>query len=549
MSTAEEPGFDVAAVSLGSKVAHFVAAGSVLPGRRRYLLVFLHRHLNFRLPEVEGLAEVAHGAWPAWGCQPGAALLVPLAHRAAAPARVFCPLTAPPPRPPVARRPAGSPTGADGLPAVVWELPAGGNLVSPFWYAHLPSEAVALYVGRHAMLVKLVVELWGEAPTWEELFAQVAAHPSEDKARYAADDQSFRFVVDAWARKVAPAEQVAVIETFEDCTRFRGPIRMRDPQHTFWVFMTGESRTLSLPSLEPRFYFGRELARGGARGALARFDLRSRRYLGPTSMDAQLAFIMAALACVRPGGVAFDPFAGTGSVLVAAAARGALTLGADIDLRVLRVGKRDAKGRPVNVWTNFQDYALPPPLGLLRCDLHRLPLRPGLEGFLASVVADPPYGVRAGGRKSRSVPGAEVRDRATHVASTAPYPLAECLRDLVDAAARLLEVGGRLVFWVPAAPGYYVESELPTHPAMSAPLANCEQLLGGRYSRRLVAMRKERAYDAAAAEAHYAALGPPRMAQDSMHELVLPEAGSETASEGGGGGRRWRPPSFRSKLV
>lgn len=29
----------------------------------------------------------------------------------------------------------------------------------------------------------------------------------------------------------------------------------------------------------------------------------------------------------------------------------------------------------VNVWTNFQDYGLPPPLGLLRFDLHTHPFR------------------------------------------------------------------------------------------------------------------------------------------------------------------------------
>jgi hypothetical protein len=38
-------------------------------------------------------------------------------------------------------------------------------------------------------------------------------------------------------------------------------------------------------------------------------------------------------------------------------------------------GKKDKAGRPVNVWTNFADYSLPAPLGLLRCDLHTAPLR------------------------------------------------------------------------------------------------------------------------------------------------------------------------------
>ena len=84
-----------------------------------------------------------------------------------------------------------------------------------------------------------------------------------------------------------------------------------------------------------------------------------------------------------------------------------------------------------------------------------------------------------------------------------PHPRA------VDFAARALVARGRLVFFVPAAPGYYFEAELPTHPAL-AMVANCEQLLSRKYSRRLVVMEKVAPYDAAAASAHYARLGPPR---------------------------------------
>lgn len=72
-------------------------------------------------------------------------------------------------------------------------------------------------------------------------------------------------------------------------------------------------------------------------------------------------------------------------------------------------------------------------------------------------------------------PDMTIRDRTEHITSTAPYTLAECLRDLVDMAARLLVVGGRLVFWIPVAEEAYNEDELPTHPAMEL-VANSEQV-------------------------------------------------------------------------
>ncbi len=48
---------------------------------------------------------------------------------------------------------------------------------------------------------------------------------------------------------------------------------------------------------------------------------------------------------MRRGCFVYDPFVGTGSLLVAAAALGAMTLGADLDVRVVRDGKRGGDGQ------------------------------------------------------------------------------------------------------------------------------------------------------------------------------------------------------------
>ena len=56
-----EPGTDFDVVPLGLCRPHLVPHGSTLPGRDRYLIVFFHRHLDFRLPELQCLAEIAYG--------------------------------------------------------------------------------------------------------------------------------------------------------------------------------------------------------------------------------------------------------------------------------------------------------------------------------------------------------------------------------------------------------------------------------------------------------------------------------------------------------
>ena len=62
-----------------------------------------------------------------------------------------------------------------------------------------------------------------------------------------------------------------------------------------------------------------------------------------------------------------------------------------------------------------------------------------------AIVTDPPYGVRAGGKKSVPKPHIKIKALEDHYPQTDPYPLGECLRDLLDMAARMLRVGGRLV--------------------------------------------------------------------------------------------------------
>ena len=69
-----------------------------------------------------------------------------------------------------------------------------------------------------------------------------------------------------------------------------------------------------------------------------------------------------------------------------------------------------------------------------------------------AIICDPPYGIRAGGKKSVAKT-TKVKCRDTHIPSTEPYTFEECLKDLLHLAAKHLKLGGRLVFFLPSAPG------------------------------------------------------------------------------------------------
>ncbi|CAN6475742.1 unnamed protein product [Victoria cruziana] len=143
------------------------------------------------------------------------------------------------------------------------------------------------------------------------------------------------------------------------------------------------------------------------------------------------------------------------------------------------------------------------PISLLRADNNLPPWRPGLEEVFDAIICDPPYGVRAGGRKSggrKLLKGAvdpyTVPDdkRTDHIPSTAPYSLAECVHDLLDLAAQKLVMGGRLVFFYPIAREEgSTEGQFPAHECFTM-ISSCEQILSYRYSRHLLTMVKTAKY-------------------------------------------------------
>lgn len=74
--------------------------------------------------------------------------------------------------------------------------------------------------------------------------------------------------------------------------------------------------------------------------------MSKRIYLGPTSADNDLAFMMCNQGKVKEGSFVIDPFVGTGGLIIPPASKGAVVFGCDLDMRVLngysvgRINKR-----------------------------------------------------------------------------------------------------------------------------------------------------------------------------------------------------------------
>ncbi|VDM69182.1 unnamed protein product [Strongylus vulgaris] len=164
------------------------------------------------------------------------------------------------------------------------------------------------------------------------------------------------------------------------------------------------------------------------------------------------------------------------------------------------------RSKEESVRANFEQYGTEVRYlsGLLAdASWHGIWARP-LFNAIVTDRALPPYGIREKGRKIGKKPRKDhwtlpSSDHQTHFPEKAPYPLEKTFTDLCDLAASVLLVGAKLSFWFPVILESYSEACLPFHPCLEL-LANCEQRLSLKTSRRLLVYRKlrepthERAY-------------------------------------------------------
>ncbi len=143
-------------------------------------------------------------------------------------------------------------------------------------------------------------------------------------------------------------------------------VNLQTPQKTFTGILT-----------DNKLIFGLKLAEVPPKPFMERRP-KNRPFFHPSAMPPKLARCMVNLARPKTGSLVFDPFCGTGSIIIEAALTGCRVLGADIQRQMV-------KGSKANL--AFFDVK---PEGLIVADAKNPPLTK-----VDCVVADPPYGKSA----------------------------------------------------------------------------------------------------------------------------------------------------------
>jgi len=375
------------------------------------------------------------------------------------------------------------------------------NDTHPWVILDLPSDKEALKILSRSISTKHCIQLWVQGESYDEFHNALKALPHSDYPALSDSSTTFKVNVETFMKKTSVKERIQLIETM-DYLPIAGEVSLNNPGREFsylefWGLRPNEIRDQT-PDNPFNIFFGLKIGEG-QRHLITKQSIKTRKFIGNTTMDPQLSLLMANLGMVEEGRLVLDPFVGTGSLLLAAAEFKGFVFGGDIDYLTLHARSRPSrvtdKVRAVDesMEINFKEYGLSAWYGdVIVGDFSKPCWRTDLK--FDAIISDPPYGIREAMNKvgsekdftNSSIPG-EYLER--HLPEKVEYSLENILVDLLNFSAERLSLGGRLVYWIPIIRQEYQEHLLPSHPGLRL-VYNCEQMLTCHTSRRLIVMEK-----------------------------------------------------------
>ncbi len=309
---------------------------------------------------------------------------------------------------------------------------------------------------ERSILIKYIYDFLYEATCIENLISQLNIN---DYKEHKLD--TFRFETHCHG---GASNRVEMITQVIANMGIKGKISMKDPQQQYGLCIYLDNKKVLT-----KIYMGRLLSADTNHKATHLFNLKDRKYIGTTSMDSSLSLLMANCALVKPGSLVYDPFVGTGSLLVVSSFFGACSIGSDFDGRQIRGTMKGAQPNTNGIAGNMEFYNLAQNyVGSCVFDFATSPFRQ--VEILDAIVADPPYCIRASAKKIKSGDREKELSEYYKFPETEMYSMSEIVYDLLDFSARNLKIKGRLVYWLPIVHGRnrsetLSRKNIPEHPS------------------------------------------------------------------------------------
>lgn len=360
----------------------------------------------------------------------------------------------------------------------------------PFVVCQAENEQQIKDLCSRCVLIKSAYELWHEDTNIDSLVSHLCQSPLVK--RYAG--KSFKVIVEAFNKTIKAKYKVDQIEKMIFLDEL-GDVNLVTPEVTLSLLEYYGLDQINVPEEPLALYFGRKIC-DSHRVNIHKFNLAHRKFISNTSMDPTLAILVANIAKVKPNDLVYDPFVGSGSLLVAAADFGAYVMGSDIDYKLLMGMSRPSRpnvkkrGPDETIRDNLFQYGLHDKyIDILLADASKSVIRPC--GQFDSIICDPPYGIRESSVKvgsKKSDPTVPEECIGIHFPAKIQYNLADVIVDLLDYAATALVPGGRLVYWQPLMND--MQMQAPQHSAFDL-VCICRQNLTRNTARVLICLERK----------------------------------------------------------
>ena len=250
----------------------------------------------------------------------------------------------------------------------------------------IPSELCEKVCAR-SMLVEGFYREYALGRNYEELMANLDQDVLEKDAY--APGTSLKVNVETYGQSLTQKQKTERIFRVLSVLTDKVKVDLKNPTLHLYLFEQMRSRH-NIDNELIKIYFTKYVARNSNSLALD-YQLRERPFLNTTSMDPCLSFVMANCCLARPASVVFDPFVGSGSVLVSCAHFGAHVAGSDYDPRVFSGEDPSVQ----SVKANFAHYGFGDRfLGVIRADFSQEWTRDLDEArsvpMFDAIVTDPP---------------------------------------------------------------------------------------------------------------------------------------------------------------
>ena len=258
-------------------------------------------------------------------------------------------------------------------------------------------------------LLKNIIKVYGEGSSMDEAIDDIEKNNMKEFKDEVESLKSFRFDIDFRGKCETRDIELEMINKF-DKFGFKAKVDIKKAERIFVIFRNSVENQKTKEIISTKYYFGIEMAGKDEKKLhfYTKYVLTKRKYIGPTATDHLLSFLMANFAQIKEGQMVIDPFVGTGSLLIPPSHYKALCFGCDLDVRVLRgysVGytrkseeDKTPQKKQGNIFSNFDDYNFPRPQ-IIRQDINKPAFRKK-NLFFDAIICDPPYGWRAGVRKT-----------------------------------------------------------------------------------------------------------------------------------------------------